>query len=112
MSQKDTLKLLLPSADDYDDATLDSFIEIAQGRVSESAFGDQYDYAVALMACHIIMLSKRDGSAGQVAGVKEGQLSINYSAVSSDASLDHTTCGAEFKQLRRSLVVGARSRLV
>ena len=84
-------------------------IALARGRTSRNVFGDNYEYAVALRAAHMLTLisQQQSGTAGNVASKTEGDLSISFSAAEdSGGSLHLTTYGQQLKQLIRENVVG------
>lgn len=73
-----------------DDSGLTNAIVIATQRTSESAFGDNYNYAIALRTAHILTLrdmnkngvnSGLGGVAGAVTSKSEGSSSIGFGSV-------------------------------
>jgi hypothetical protein len=107
-----------------DDATLDSYIELAEDCLSEEAFCNKYQNAVALQVLHWYSLSNRLSAGGPggsipgaVASLKEGDLQISFrstftSADAGDAELAQSKYGLELLALRRSCVFAARNRHV
>lgn len=60
-----------------------AFIESAESGVSQDYFGEDYQQALGLLACHIAVMAQRDGGeVGAVTGKREGDISINYSGAS------------------------------
>ena len=77
------------------DSRLDAFLEAASYFVAESMFGDKYDYALALVVCHMFALEAMGGGnettpgsgvAGGIKSEKEGALSQSYGSISSNIS--------------------------
>lgn len=59
------------------------YIEMAMGSVSVDYFLDDYQQALGLMAAHIATMCSRDaGAVGAITGIREGDLSVNYSGAS------------------------------
>lgn len=119
------IKLLCPTL--FSSSDKSDWVAIAEEKTSESFYGDKYNEAVALMACHLFTLfsneSKAAGSgerfgmnSGSINHVKEGDLSMNFSAPAStdaiagastpsltQASLMQTRYGAMLLTLRKSI---------
>ncbi|TQE99494.1 MAG: DUF4054 domain-containing protein [Spiribacter salinus] len=93
-------------------ASKQTHIDLAEASTSLTAYKEQRDYAVALLAAHTMTLASRSGNAGAVTSLKEGQLSIGFAAGTSSRTLDHTSYGAELLRLRRSCILTARTVLV
>lgn len=93
--------------EDIDDALIEEFITIAADYVNSSIWGTKYDFAHALMTCHLMSLGGVVASAsGPVESVKVGDLSTTYAVSASDSdSLGTTTYGNLFLQLRRTLLI-------
>jgi hypothetical protein len=90
------------------DLNKDIYVEIAQGMLSSSYFGDKYNYAVALHASHnyTVDVSRPTGTAGLITGMTEGRTSMNFwnSIPQNDFSdLHMTTYGKRLKALMRSI---------
>jgi hypothetical protein len=84
-------------------------LELATLRVSVGWFGAKYDFAVALVAAHMLSLNtssdRQNGETGTIASKKEGDLSISFSSGGmSDAmgDYDQTHYGKQFINLRKS----------
>jgi hypothetical protein len=116
----DVLTILQAIAPDLaTDARIDTFIALAQDRLSASAWGSLYPQGVAYLAAH--MLTKANESAGggasglsggPVINRSAGDLSVGYGAPvgsygSGDGSLAETSYGREFIALRAILAAGA-----
>lgn len=99
-----------------------AILELAETRVSKSAFGPQRNYAVALMAAHMLTSSiaagiASDGRSGVgIASKSEGALSVSFADAGMSGGqmgdLNATGYGRQFVQLRRECVMGARTFLV
>ena len=104
--------ILINSAALYNDANRDKFLEAAQLQTAAGFYGDSYNLAVALRACHIYTLSQRPtGDGGPVLSKSEGDLSISYGQGGTD-NLDQTHFGKQLKdimnqQLPAASVLGA-----
>jgi hypothetical protein len=94
------------------DSRLDDMIELAETRIKECTFGNNYNEAVALYVLHMYEVSDRGGSGGPVTSEKEGQLSRSFGATASNASLDSTSWGQELKALIRGLHFFPRTRMM
>lgn len=92
---------------DVDDSLIDEFITIAADFVNSSIWGTKYDFAHALMTCHLMSSAGVITTAsGPVESVKVGDLSTTYAVSASDSdSLGTTTYGNLFLQLRRTLLI-------
>lgn len=108
-----------------DDSRIDKFIEIAELMTSNSAFGDRYNYAVALRVCHFFASeSLRGGSedagtsgsavGGRIESEKEGDLSrsyaVNESAVAGYGDLSNTQFGLELIDLINGSIFAPRTK--
>lgn len=111
------IRAIAPDLADVDDVALDTFLELAAQRISQSVFGSVYVQAVSYLAAHLAVLSQRAALAagagvvggGPVAGVTTGGLSVSFgqaqvTAMSGlgDESLKTTAYGLEFLALRAS----------
>ncbi len=111
------IRAIAPDLADVDNATLETFVELAAQRISQSVFGHVYAQAVAYLAAHLAVLSQRAALAagagvvggGPIAGVTTGGLSVSFGAHSTtaasglgDESLKTTAYGLEFLALRAS----------
>lgn len=85
------------------------FISQARNRISDCAFGDNKERAVALRAAHDMTLRDAAGSTGgiggQISNMKEGDLSIGFNKFGSGGSgeddLSQTTYGNQLIGLRK-----------
>jgi hypothetical protein len=86
------------------------YIATAQGLLSSSVFGAQYNYACALLAMHMFTLDQRNlGPGGAIENLKEGQISISYNpgkGKQEDIDYEQTQFGRRLRQLIRSTVPG------
>lgn len=88
----------------------ETYLELAQQMTSKAWYKVNYEYAVALGACHLIALqalnSGTTGSGGQVASLQQGDLVVSYyqtgtDALSNQTDLARTPYGLELLSLRR-----------
>lgn len=93
-------------------ASKQTHIDLAEASTSLTAYKNQRDYAVALLAAHTMTLTTRGGASGAVTSLKEGQLSVGFAANTSGRALQDTSYGSELLRLRRSLILTARTVLV
>ncbi len=93
--------------------TTDALIGIATMRTSD-AYGDKKNYAIALMAMHMLVgggNAGENGAGGQIIGESEGKLSRQYAKMDggqNDAWLNTTFYGAQLVNLRISNISGVR----
>lgn len=126
--QKDVLalapELSFILAGDMGEARYNMACQLAILNVSETAFGDRYNLAMALYIAHTLTLqnlvSKQGAMAagitqGSIASEKEGDLEVSYGAVSGansgDELLNKTYYGKLFLDLRRKCVLTVLTRL-
>jgi hypothetical protein len=64
------------------------------------------------MSVSTLTMTTRKGASGSVASLKEGQLSVGFSASANTDELAATSYGAELIRLRRSYIMGARTVMV
>lgn len=81
-----------------------SFIDMAANRVSESVFTggqhDDYDNAVGLVAAHLLTMANRRGTAGAMIGRTVGPVSAQFAAPSTFSSgYKATSYGQEYLAL-------------
>lgn len=99
-----------------DPARITRFIGYATLQVSEKAFGDRYDLAVAYLTSHMLSLSGRNsteganGAAGVITQKKEGDLSVSLAVPTgitqgNDATLALTSYGIEYLRMRDMCIV-------
>ena len=89
----------------------DTFLELAEAQTG-AVFKSARNHAVALLAAHMMTLSKRKGVSGGVNSLKEGDLSIGYGQSQSSENLEATSYGAELVRLRRQYIFAARTVLM
>ena len=83
-----------------DSPSLSSYLQIAQESLDRCFFKNHFNEAVAYKACHLFTLFEQDSDSssvsnvvdkiggGQVTGITEGGLSINFAQLSGDAQLN------------------------
>jgi len=86
-------------------------LELAEGQTGK-VYGDQRNYAVALLAAHTLTVTSRGGNSGAAAMLKEGNLQIQFNQSADTGQLGVTSYGAELSRLRRQYIMGARTVLV
>ena len=92
------------------DSRVNSLISIATSQTG-SVFGEQRNYAIALLVLHWLELETRGGAAGAIASEKEGDLARSYAVnKKSIGELDSTKWGAELGRIRASLIFSPRNR--
>lgn len=106
-----TLLLIAPEMADIAQATRTSVAALAALEVG-SPYGDKQELATAYLTAHMLTLSQRNGNAGRVTTVKEGDLSISYSAGKDTGSLNATSYGQEFMRIKKTALMAARTRAV
>ncbi len=91
----------------------DTFLELAEAQTG-AVFRSARNHAVALLAAHMMTLSKRKGVSGGVNSLKEGDLSIGYGRVNPMGTevLETTSYGAELVRLRQQYIFAARTVLM
>ena len=99
---KDIIRVECP--DLYASADLDTYITLATQQTSQCFFGVNYNYAIALRACHNYTLTTgafASGVGGSVKSKKEGDLSISYGSIAKGGGgdLQLTTYGLRLKGL-------------
>lgn len=92
-----------------DSPSLSDYIQMAQENLSNSFFGNQYNYAVAYKACHLFStlgeseINKiKEIGAGSVQSYSEGGMSISFGSASSDKELNSTKYGRMLLGLMKS----------
>lgn len=103
-------------------ARKEPILELAETRVSQSAFKSQRNYAVALLAAHMLTVSIAAGRASDglsgigVASKTEGSLSVSFADAGLSGGqmgdLKSTGYGRQFEQLKRECIMGARTFIV
>lgn len=105
------------------DTRLDDLVTLAQFHVSSGAYGDAYQYALALVVCHWLALdgqgggsstSSSSGVGGSLKSEREGELQRSYgvpSGADAKSYYSSTTYGQEFLNLRKTRVLTPHSRV-
>lgn len=108
-----TVKLIAPEmADELEDDDINSFIELAK---QQSNFGnaDIKRQARAYLAAHLYTMSRRNGNAGGVATIKEGNLTLKYFKPEGNSNpLLSTSYGAVYLRLQREHLIKPRTKIV
>jgi hypothetical protein len=106
------LAALAPELDNVDASIKAVHIDLAESQTG-TVFKAARNHAVALLAAHTLTMTTRKGTSGSsVASLKEGQLSVGFSASANTDELAATSYGAELIRLRRSYIMGARTVMV
>ena len=119
-----TFRLVASEFDNVDDEKVSSMIELQGVRISQKAFGDKYDLAVAYLTAHAFKLDemlKGGGvssgglTSGMVVSEKEGSISVGYASPTlsryNDGSLySKTAYGLLFLELRSQCIVPVMTR--
>jgi hypothetical protein len=85
-----------------------------------NGYGDLRNNAIALLVCHWMALSNRDGGntgvAGNIKSEKEGDLSRSYGVNSPDSDrtgyLSQTSWGLELLRIRRKTIIKPITRMI
>ena len=119
-----TFRLVAGEFSDMDDEKVNSMIELQGVRISQKAFGDKYNLAVAYLTAHAFKLDEmlKGGGAssggltsGTIISEKEGSISVGYASPSlsryNDGSLyAKTAYGLLFLELRSQCIVPVMTR--
>ena len=119
-----TFRLIASEFNDVDDEKVNSMIELQGVRVSQKAFGDKYDLAIAYLTAHAFKLDEmlKGGSAssgglvsGAITSEKEGSISVGYAPPTlsryNDGSLySKTAYGLLFLELRSQCIIPVMTR--
>ena len=119
-----TFRLVASEFGDVDDEKVNSMIELQGVRISQKAFGDKYDLAVAYLTAHAFKLDEmlKGGSAssgglisGAITSEKEGSISVGYASPTlsryNDGSMySKTAYGLLFLELRSQCIVPLMTR--
>ena len=111
-TQDQILIALAPELASEDADTRALFLTLADKRTG-TAYGDNRDQAVALLAAHMMTMRGRNGVGGVVTSEKEGDLSRTYAQTSSanPAPLSATSYGQQLLELRNGCIFGPRTTL-
>ena len=119
-----TFRLVASEFNDVDDKKVNSMIELQGVRISQKAFGDKYDLAVAYLTAHAFKLDEilKGGGAssgglisGAITSEKEGDISVGYAPPTlsrhNDGSLhSKTASGLLFLELRSQYIIPVMTR--
>ena len=110
------------------DSRINDFVDLARLTVGRLPFGTRYEYALALVALHMITLDSQGGGSssssgsGVIGGIKsekEGDLQRSYGTIAgtavnnpSDAYFSSTSFGMEYLNLKRSILIKPRNKMV
>jgi hypothetical protein len=106
MSVSTVLSAIASQFDDASNRT--AIIALAEQQVNRCWFKGKEDYAVALMAAHLLALFnsvyRRDGTAGAITSKREGDLAISFASdINKNGNdLDATSYGQQFQRLTKS----------
>ena len=117
-------RLVAGEFDNVSDENVNSMIELQRVRISQKAFGDKYDLAVAYLTAHAFKVDemlKGGGSSsggllsGAITSEREGGISVWYASPSlsryNDGSLySKTAYGLLFLELRSQCIVPVMTR--
>ena len=117
-------RLVASEFDNVSDKDVNSMIELQGVRISQKAFGDKYDLAVAYLTAHSFKLDEmlKGGGAssggllsGAITSEKEGSISVGYASPSlsryNDGSLySKTAYGLLFLESRSQCIVPVMTR--
>jgi hypothetical protein len=107
-----TFKEIFPAFSSLDDARISLFIGFALPYVNKTVWKNKYDYALALFTAHLLGsipgAQGAGGPGGAVQSSKVGQLQRTFAVAvpSSAATLETTSYGQLFLQLRDTLLIG------
>ena len=119
-----TFRLVASEFNDMDDEKVNSMVELQGVRISQKAFGDKYNLAVAYLTAHAFKLDEMlkgggASSGGLVSGAitteKEGSISVGYASPTlsryNDGSLySKTAYGLLFLELRSQCIIPLMTR--
>ncbi len=114
MDAFDIIKATMKEFSDVPEPDIKVYIELSAPLVSKKRFGNLYEQAVAYLAAHRMKMDGRGatvggfGSMGNMVGISsisEGEVSVSFTASSSDSELGLSVYGMQFLQLRRSCIV-------
>lgn len=104
----DNLYAVAPEHSGVESSRLTRMVTLSKLHTSQKYFGDLYSYAVALRTAHMLTVSDREGSSGNLQGKREGDLSVNFGISGSlDTRLDVTSYGSMLMDLIRTRSITA-----
>ena len=110
MGVSDYIAAIAPSL--ASDSRVATFQAVAMNNISRCQFQDNYEYAVALLVCHLLARNptKGQGRPGAVTAAQEGGVSESY-AISEDLKRKYsdwtsTSYGCQLAQLAEGQIVG------
>jgi hypothetical protein len=90
--------------------SLDVYKEMASFQTSLDFFGDKYDYALALRACHLYHVNTRgNANGGFITGMNEGRVGMSFwnsPKAGDNSGLSLSTYGQTLKGLIHSISAG------
>lgn len=120
MEAKAIIDKLFTEFSSVEDGVKELWISLSRPAVSEKKFGEQYEYAVALIACHRMKLAGLgEGIAGSeirisavhgLSGVSEGETSLSFAGGSGttsgvNAEYEKTVYGLQYLSLIAQCVI-------
>lgn len=86
------------------------FVAYAENQLSERKLKRQYKLASAYLAAHMLTMSERNGRSGAESSIKEGQLSVGYSATGDwRTNWQATGYGEELNGLIKRTILAVRT---
>lgn len=110
MAVADVLLTIAPKFAEVSPSQRNGIIAIAETLIG--ANHPQRELSVAYMSAHMLEMAERGGSGGVISSESEGELSRSYAVTANAEYLESTSYGAALKQIRRSMIFAARTRLV
>ncbi len=108
MVDADYLRQIAPELGDVSTERLDFFVDIAKLRNDQTVWGQKYDYAVALDACHELTLASRGGYSGPITQAKVGEISAGYGTFQGGQfqnPYETTSYGIMYLNLRKTILI-------
>lgn len=121
---KEIVAVICPGKDT--DPRIDDFLDLATAFVASVTFGTKYNYALALVVCHMFQLEEQgggsstssgSGAVGGIKSIKEGQLSKTFGGPSTNlrdnkAYWGQTSSGLNLMALWDACIFMPRNRMV
>jgi len=110
-TDSDMVIVVAPELEGTNTDRIDQFIEWAKNSVDESVWGDNADYATALLAAHMLTVANKRGIGGETKRKKLGDTEIEFATMGAAGNqqpheLTVTSYGKEFLRVRRTLQMG------